>query len=234
MATGTLYEWAASQQPRETFTGRGEAYGVRLGGTPIVVRHARRGGLLAPLLRDRYLGQPRFLREIAMSRHLAGAGIATPEVVAAARYGSGIGHRADVATRRVEGRDLAAVFFGDTPPAGDERVLILHEVGRTVRRLHTGGFVHPDLQLRNILISPYPVFPDAPASPDSPNAPVPFLTVWLLDVDTCRAVGRSDLAAHRANVARFARSWEKLNRSLGPRLTSTDRAAFASGYAART
>jgi hypothetical protein len=38
---GTLYAWAGAQSDRVTFAGRGEAYGVRLGGVPAVVRHAR-------------------------------------------------------------------------------------------------------------------------------------------------------------------------------------------------
>ncbi len=127
-----------------------------------------------------------------------------------------------MATERVDGRDLVAAFFGDAPPEGAARILILREVGATIRRLHTAGFVHPDLQLRNILIAPYPL---------TVGAALPALTIWLLDVDTCRAVGRGDLAAHRANLARFARSWEKFNRTLGPHLGDADRAAFASGYA---
>jgi 3-deoxy-D-manno-octulosonic acid kinase len=224
VASGTLYEWAKNRSPRDTFTGRGEAYGVMLGPVPVVVRHARRGGMLARVLHDRYLGAPRFLREIAMSRHLASAGIATPEVVAAVEYPAGIGHRADVATQRVDGRDLATIFFGDDPPSPEARPIILREVGKAVRRLHDGGFVHPDLQLRNVLIAPYPV---------TVSAALPNLTVYFLDVDTCRAVGRGDLASHRANVARFARSWAKLNRSLGTHLIAADRTAFAAGYAER-
>ena len=84
--------------------------------------------------------------------------------------------------------------------------------------------MHPDLQLRNVLVSPWPL---------TISGALPALTVWLLDVDTCRAVGRGDLGAHRANVARFARSWEKFNRISGPHLTAADRVAFGSGYAER-
>ncbi len=222
LEAGTLYAWAARQSGREAFAGRGTAYGVTLGPARIVVRHSRRGGALAGLLRDRFLGPPRFLREVAMAHHLARAGIATPAVVAAVMYPATIGHRADVATGRVDGRDLGEIFFGDAPPDGTARAAILRAVGAMVRRLHDSGFVHPDLQLRNVLVA-------TPGTAPQPHGP----TVWLLDVDTCRAVRPGDTATRRRNLARFARSWEKFNRLRGPRLTDADRTAFSSGYADR-
>jgi len=206
----SLYAWAAAQPGRTAFTGRGEAYGVTLGGVGAVVRHARRGGFLGPLLGDRYLGIPRFHRELAWSRRLADAGIPTPAFLAGVWRRSGGVHRADVATARIPGSDLAALVFGDAPPTGDAREGILRAVGRLVRRLHAAGFVHPDLQLRNVLVTGAP--PEA----------------WLLDVDSCRAAaGAGD---RRRNLRRFYRSWEKWNRLRGPRLTREDRAAFESGY----
>lgn len=207
----TLHAWAAAQHPREVFHGRGEAYGVRLGDARAVVRHAHRGGLLAPLLRDLYAGRPRFLHEIAMAGRLAAEGVATPAVLAGIRYAAGPLHRADVATLRVEAADLAALLFGGAPPAGDDRDEMMRAVGRLVRRLHAAGFVHPDLQLRNVLVTPPP------------------RRAILLDVDTVREAG--DAAARRANLARFYRSWTKWDRRHGPRLTDRDRTAFESGYA---
>jgi tRNA A-37 threonylcarbamoyl transferase component Bud32 len=206
----TLYAWAAAQPGRTAFTGRGEAYGVTLGGTPAVVRHARRGGVLGPLLGDRYFGAPRLFRELAWSRRLAVAGILTPVLLAGVWYRRSLVHRADVATGRVDGRDLATLLFGEDPPSGAARAAILGVVGRTVRRLHDAGGVHPDLQLRNVLI--------AGTEPEA----------WLLDVDSCRdATGPDD---RTRNLQRFYRSWEKWNRLRGPRLTATDRAAFEAGY----
>ena len=209
-AHGTLYAWAAAQPDRTAFTGRGAAYGVTLGGTAAVVRHARRGGLLGPLLGDRYVGRPRLFRELAWSVRLAGAGIPTPVLLAGAWHRSGLVHRADVATVRIEGSDLATLFFGGATPAAPGRTEVLRGVGRMVRRLHRAGFVHPDLQLRNVLVGGTP-----------PRA-------WLLDVESCRtAAGAAD---HARNLRRFYRSWEKWNRLRGPRLTAADRAAFEAGY----
>lgn len=206
----SLYAWAAAQPGRTAFTGRGEAYGVMLGGVGTVVRHARRGGVLGPLLGDRYTGAPRFYHELAWSRRLADAGIPTPAFLSGVWRRAGAMHRADVATARIAGSDLAAVVFGNAPPAGEVRAGILRAVGRLVRRLHAAGFVHPDLQLRNVLIA------------DPPHE------AWLLDVDSCReAAGAGD---RRRNLRRFYRSWEKWNRLRGPRLTAGDRSAFEAGY----
>jgi 3-deoxy-D-manno-octulosonic acid kinase len=214
----TLYDWASRQTGRDVFRGRGEAYGVQLGPVRAVVRHARRGGLLARFLDDRYLGAPRFLREILIAGELARAGIPTPAVLAGVMYAAGLMHRADIATERVDGRDLAALFFGDAAPAGSERSVIWRAVGALVRRLHNAGFVHPDLQLRNVL-----VVRAGSLTPDP----------WLLDIDTCRRVAAGDEESRRANLARFDRSWAKWNTQQGPRLTPVDRADFDAGYADR-
>ena len=208
---GSLYRWAAAQPAHDVFTGRGAAFGVTLGPRRAVVRHARRGGLIAPLLRDLFAGEPRFRHEIGMAGRLAADGVDTPAVLAGVAYPAGPMHRADVATERVEGTDLAALIFGTGPPESAERDDVLRAVGRLVRRLHVAGYVHPDLQLRNVLVTPPP------------------RRAVLLDVDTCRDA--TDAATRRDNLARFYRSWDKWNRLHGPRLTDRDRLAFEEGYA---
>ena len=210
---GTLYGWAGAQR-HDVFTGRGDAFGVTLGPVRAVVRHARRGGMIAPLLKDLFAGQPRFRHEMGMAERLAADGVDTPAVLAGIAYPAGPFHRADVATQRMEGTDLAALLFGASPPEGAERDEVLRAVGRLVRRLHVAGYVHPDLQLRNVLVTPPP------------------RRAVLLDVDTCRDA--PDAAARRENLARFYRSWDKWNRNQGPRLTDHDRLTFEAGYAEAT
>lgn len=213
---GTLYRWADRAVDREDFWGRGAAYGVTLGGQRAVVRHARRGGVPSFFSDDWFLGAPRFLTEVAMSRALSDVGVATPAVLAGVAYRAGIGYRADVATSRVNGLDLATLFFGPAPPEAARRDAMITAVAALIRRLHDSGFLHPDLQLRNILIEEVAVSP----------------TAWLLDVDTCRRFAPHDISSRRANVARFYRSWDKWNRRHGPRLLPGDRAAFEDAYRA--
>lgn len=214
---GTLHRWAAAQPGRRVYLGRGEVYGVPLGSAAAVVRHARHGGLLAPLLRDLYLGRPRFHREAALALRLREGGVRTPALLAGIRYAAGPAHRADVATERIAGRDLVELFYGDRPPEGPPRTAVLAAVAHLVRRLHDLGYVHPDLQLRNLLVTE--------RRAGSPVA-------WLLDVDTCRAMRRGDDADRARNLARFFRSWAKWNRLRGVRLNDADRALFSAEYLA--
>lgn len=212
----SLYAWAAADASRQVFHGRGETYGVPLGPAQAVIRHARRGGALAGLLRDRYLGQPRFLQEIRMARRLSRAGIPTPDVLAGVAYGGRLMHRADVATERADGEDLAAILFGPREAPAGEQDAVMDAVGLAVGELHRAGFLHPDLQLRNVLV----------ARGSGTPARVTFL-----DVDTCRPYDWSDTAAARRNVARFRRSWDKWNRRHGERLTAADWERFQAAYA---
>lgn len=226
---GSLYAWASRQASRETFRGRGDAYGVSLGGVGAVVRHARRGGLFGPLLGDLYFGRPRFERELVMAERLSGAGVPTPAVLAGVRYRAAPAHRADVATEWIPGRDLAATLFGAEPPAGEVRQRLWRTVAALVRRLHEEGFVHPDLQLGNVLIERGTgALGHGGTGAGGEAAAEDGPTAWLLDVDTverARAAG-----AARRNLARFFRSWEKWNRIAGPRLTAADREAFLAAY----
>lgn len=211
---GSLYSWARARPERTVFHGRGEAYGVRLGSVDAVVRHARRGGVPAFFSEDLFMGTPRFFRELELSLRLSSAGVPTPAVLAGVAYHFVLGYRADVATARVAGADLASLCFGDRPPEGARRSALFRAVGRLVRLVHEAGFVHPDLQLRNLVVN------DA-APPEA----------WLLDVDTCRSIQPSDAAARRRNLDRFYRSWEKWNAARGPRLTAGDRSSFEGAYA---
>jgi len=216
----SLYAWAAARPDHDVFQGRGAAFGVRLGDARAVVRHAHRGGVIRFLSRDRFLGHRyRFLREIDVAHRLAAAGIPTPAVLAGVAYLGPLSHTADVATQRLAGMDLAAVMFGPTPPIGDARRAVFEAVGRTVRRLHAAGFVHPDLQLRNVLVTT--------AEPTAVGAEP---GVAFLDVDTCYSAAPDDRRAQRANLRRFMRSWDKWNAHHGPRLAADDRAAFFAAY----
>ncbi len=100
---------------------------------------------------------------------------------------------------------------------------MLAAVGRMVRRLHRAGFVHPDLQLRNVLVL---------ETAGSGERGAGSVDAALLDVDTCRERSPRDQRAHRANLRRFQRSWGKWNAQRGPRLTSRDWEAFRTAYEA--
>jgi hypothetical protein len=185
---GTLHTWAATRPDRRELRGRGVAYAVSLAdGTDVVVRHSRHGGLLAPLTRDLFLAPTRAPRELATSLRLRAAGVLTPQVVAFVTYPAGpLFRRADVATRLVpDGRDLAAVV---ADARGDAWI---GATGALLRALARAGARHPDLNLKNILLSP--------------------AGAWVLDVDVVALDVPRDVAA-RANWARLGRSLTKWRR----------------------
>jgi tRNA A-37 threonylcarbamoyl transferase component Bud32 len=189
----TLYAWAAAQPQPRTLRGRGVVYVAELDerATAVAVRHAWHGGLLAPLTGDRFLLPTRAPREAAVSRALAARGIETPEVLAYALYPAGPAlRRVDVCTRYVpNGWDFGAVLDGVAE--GVERSAADRAAVALLARLAHTGVVHPDLNVKNILL--------APRDGDGPAA-------WLLDVDIVTFDDGPPHAIMQRNLARLARS----------------------------
>lgn len=125
-----------------------------------VVRHYRRGGGMR-FLDDRFLrvGTPRSLRELDSSVRAHALGVATPPVIAAAVYPSGLFYRADLITEFVsDARELADVLLGTSdssvPLADHEtRALALACTDQLIRNMVTHGIRHADLNARNILLT---------------------------------------------------------------------------------
>jgi 3-deoxy-D-manno-octulosonic acid kinase len=212
----TLYQWAATQPDARPFTGRGAAYGVRTPHGDWVVRHYRRGGMVARVLGDRYIrsGVPRPWRELAASAAARERGVATPEVVAAVVYPAGPFYRADLATRLIpDSTDLAEAVLGVGRGDAGLRQTAWHAAGSLLRQAFAAGVVHADLNLRNILIQRG----DAGTS------------AFLLDLDRAEVSGRAVSGTGRsAMLQRLHRSRRKLERMLGARTSSAELAAFES------
>lgn len=193
----SLSGWAAAQPEAETRVGRGAVHVVDAPagahGDRYAVRHYRRGGLIAPLLGDRYLavGTPRPLTELDAAVAARARGVATPMVVAGAVRPRGIVYRADLITEYVPGYDLASVLWDGAGAWTPEQALEV--VGRFVAHLEHAGLRHPDLNARNLLL-------DA----------VPGGSVHVLDLDGARmvAAGGADDRMRR----RLRRSLHKLER----------------------
>jgi hypothetical protein len=213
MAAGSLYAWAAAQPGRRELRGRAVAWAAPLprGGGDVVVRHSWHGGLLAPLTRDLFLPPTRAPRELDTSLRLAAAGVLTPEVVAYAVHDAGpLFRRADVMTRLVpDGRDLAAAIVAWEGPAdeiegphGAARIGgWVRPTGALLHALAAAGARHPDLNLKNVLLTP--------AADRAAGAPA--YRAWVLDVDVVRLAAGPVSASTRwavgeANHARLERS----------------------------
>lgn len=221
--SGTLIDAAAEHPGAETLHGRGRVFSVPspIGPGKWVVRHYRRGGAMTRLLGDRYLrlGTPRPVREFLLGRALDELDIPTPAHVGVAVYPQGPWYRGDLVTERVPSSiDLAAVLFPQTAatPGGEQPSIdpaaAMAATGRLIRLLHDRGMVHPDLHLKNIVLTGHP-----------PRA-------LVVDLDKARIRSRVSDRSRRRMLDRFwrsARKWEgRAESELAPGL----REAFERGY----
>lgn len=214
LATGhTLHQWAATQPGATSLRGRGISWAVAIPGTALrgVVRHSRHGGLLAPLTGDLFAAPARAPRELAASRQLAQAGVPTPEVLAYAIYAAPFGlRRADVVTREITGGEdlLAALARADVQERDSSLVPAVAELLAALAR---AGAWHPDLNLKNVLVTPL--------APHAHRA-------WVLDVDVVVFGQPGDLDLATRNLTRLERSARKLAPQLRSPLSPLDFAAL--------
>ena len=133
LAHGSLYR-AAQDSAHQTLRGRGPVPVLAHpagGGSPWVVRRYYRGGFMRPL-GDRFLraGRPRSFTEVENSARISKLGFATPRIVAAAVYPTGLLYRADLVTEFVpQARTLADILLGgnaDDPGAYENQALLMH------------------------------------------------------------------------------------------------------------
>jgi lipopolysaccharide kinase (Kdo/WaaP) family protein len=197
LESGTLYDHASKDPAARKFTGRVPAYAITIpqGGADVVVRHSMRGGMLARTGSDLFLPPTRALRELINALRLRIAGIPTPEVVAFVTYRAGpVFRRSDVATAEIkDGHDLAVVLR--EMGAGDQRRACLEAAGRLVGSLSAIGAHHPDLNIRNVLVTW-----------DSDHG----AKAHILDVDRIRFHTPADPMVAHANIDRIERSLRKL------------------------
>jgi 3-deoxy-D-manno-octulosonic acid kinase len=144
--------WAARGALTEVTGGRGAAWFIAAAPHQWVLRHYRRGGLVALLTADCYawLGEER-VRAFAEWRLLASLtrlGMPVPRPIAARYERAGLTYRCDLITQRImHARPLSAVL--SLAPLPDDT---WREVGATVARLHAVGADHADLNAHNILL----------------------------------------------------------------------------------
>jgi Ser/Thr protein kinase RdoA (MazF antagonist) len=98
--------------------------------------------------------------------------------------------------------------------AATEAEAAMRAAGRLFRRLHEGGVVHPDLNLKNILLA---------GDAEAPAA-------LVLDLDGATVSSRVSDSARLRMVARFWRSARKWQRATGVELPASLGAAFEAGY----
>jgi len=151
-AEATLFQpqhWGQRARPVDE-GGRGSAWFVDAPFGPSVLRHYRRGGLVAKLVHDRYVwrgaDKTRSFAEFRLMRALRAMQLPVPRPIAAFYMRQGMHYRAAILLERIEGvRSLAdrALVAGRGAP--------WEEAGRLIARFHRAGLDHADLNAHNIL-----------------------------------------------------------------------------------
>ena len=181
--------WRARGALRTQAGGRG---GVQVIATPVgecVLRHYRRGGMVAKLMGDRYLWRgadaTRCFAEFRLLAEIGRLGLPGPAVVAARYRRHGLFYRADLVTRRITGAQTLAECLA----AGRLDAELAREVGALVARFHRAGIWHADLNAHNVLVTEH--------------------VLYLIDFDRGRVRALAE-GWRLANLARLHRSLLKL------------------------
>lgn len=172
-----------------TGSGRGQALRIATdGGHGAVLRHYRRGGLVARLSEDRFWHEPpqrsRAMREFALLRLLRSWSLPVPEPVLARQRRHRLFYSADIAVGLIaDSQNLVQRLRAARPTPADWAAL-----GRAIRALHERQVFHADLNAHNLLL-------DAQGQ------------AWVVDFDKCAL--RAGDAWKPANLARLLRSLRK-------------------------
>jgi hypothetical protein len=223
---GTLYDWASLQPQPRALRGRAPVFVAMLPDTEetVVVRHGWHGGLFAPVTGDRFRHPTRAPREFAHSSALRAAGIPTTTVLGFARYRAGFGMcRVDVVSRFVpDAFDLGMIAAALVPQIS--LTAALEATLHLLHRLALAGVVHPDLNVKNVLLT-------REASPSSSLSSSPssskVLQAMVIDIDVVQWQPQAQpQSVMQRNVTRLVRSMRKWRTQFGCDLTDVTLDAF--------
>lgn len=162
-----------------------------------VLRHYRRGGMVARLSRTRYVWQgeeqTRSFREFRLLQTLAERGVPVPEALGAAYWRHGLTYRAAILVARLAGtRTLASLTLAGEL-AGPQGRDLCRQVAQAIACLHKAGAWHADLNAFNILVDPQG-------------------KAWLIDFDR----GRLETLTDVRRLGNLQRLWRSLAKVAGP------------------
>jgi 3-deoxy-D-manno-octulosonic acid kinase len=204
-----LRYWQARGALAGAAQGRGATYFINSDARRYVLRHYRRGGLMARLAGDRYAWRDeqrtRPFTEWQLTYRLHRAGLPVPAPIAARYRHRGATYTGDLLTER-----LATVgSLAQCLRTGALSVLTWISIGRCIRRFHDLGVCHADLNAHNVLLSEE--------------------SVYLIDFDRCQL--RAPGLWRDANLVRLRRSLEKVTWALpAERFGESDWHGLLDGY----
>ena len=190
---------ALSSAPEAGTGNRKSAFRMQLDdGLKLYARRGRRGGLIASILSDVYVGiAPRPLNELAVTVQAMKRGIPVAEPMGAMVEWIGPAlYRGFFLTRAVRGMTLWQFVKTDDDPTVRNHVLA--QARAAIDAMQANGLFHADLNLHNLLVT---------QARDS-------FTVIIIDLDKARLFDAPlSPAMRRANAARLLRSARKLDPS---------------------
>jgi 3-deoxy-D-manno-octulosonic acid kinase len=201
--------WRGHDAIEGSALGRGTTWFIRSGDSRFVLRHYRRGGLMAKVSKDAYLwrgeSETRSFAEWYLTYHLYRAGLPVPAPIAARYRRHGLFYRADLITQRIDDSESLAAKLAQGPISLTQWIAI----GRCIRRFHDAGVHHADLNAHNILLTPG--------------------QVYLIDFDRSELRRRGWWAD--SNLVRLYRSLEKVTLLTAPdSFTDQDWHSLLAGY----
>jgi len=203
--------WRRLGQVHEAGLGRGQAWFIRADNREFVLRHYRRGGLMAKITTDRYvwagLDRTRAWREYQLLVKLQELHLPAPRPLAAqvTRYGGF--YTADLITVRIpDSEPLSHILARQSLTATQWR-----DIGKCIAAFHKYDIHHADLNAHNILL-------DAGGR------------VYLIDFD--KGGVDQDQSWQQGTLQRLQRSLQKLSsRDGGLHYHAEDWEALLAGYA---
>ena len=145
--------WRARGSLKGEAQGRGSTLFFGFQDGEYVLRHYRRGGMVARLVTDRYiwtgLRNSRPWREWHLLAAAYEQGLPVPKPFAARLIKNGMFYTADLITHRIAG----GVPLAESLTAGRQGQAIWRNIGRIIRRFHDAGIEHADLNAHNILLA---------------------------------------------------------------------------------
>ena len=176
-----------------------------------VLKHYYRGGAVASILKDRYLGfsiiKSRAFREFRLLKKMHKLGLPVP-IAAAAHVNKGVlSYRADLITEELKQAETLSDVLSNSAP-GDEN---WQKIGRCIKRFHQHDVYHADLNARNILLTKN-------------------LEIYLIDFDNSYIRTGSD-SWKMTNLSRLKRSLLKFkNNTDGFNFNENDWSNLLDGY----
>ncbi len=200
--------WAQRGALTDVAGGRGAVSFLQTDTGRWVWRHYRRGGLVAKLLKDRYLwtgeARTRSFAEWRLLAELQRRGLPVPAPIAAAYRRRGLTYEADIITAELPPSTTLAQAMAT--PLSEDR---WQAVGRTIAQFHAQGVQHADLNAHNVLLGSDGV-------------------VYLLDFDRGRI--RSRGTWEERVLARLRRSLDKVSAQRGIAFDAGCWEALMGGY----